>query len=59
MTHGAGSTLINIRNPGRLTPADMEKKSFAHWLATARGPDSKDPNSRWCSRGRRDGRPMW
>src|ERR1700730_8091438 len=42
MTHGAGSTLINIRNPGRLTPA--EEKSFAHWLATARGPDSKDPN---------------
>ena len=22
MTHGAGSTLINIRNPGRLTPAE-------------------------------------
>jgi virginiamycin B lyase len=42
MTHGAGSTLINIRNPGRLTPA--EEASFAHWLATARGPDSKDPN---------------
>ena len=42
MTHGAGSTLINIRNPGRLTPA--EEANFAHWLATARGPDSKDPN---------------
>ena len=42
MTHGAGSTLINIRNPGRLSPADEAR--FAHWLATARGPDSKDPN---------------
>ena len=42
MTHGAGSPLINIRNPGRLTPAEEAK--FAHWLATARGPDSKDPN---------------
>src|ERR1700722_16062174 len=42
MTHGAGSPLINIRNPGRLSPADEAK--FAHWLATARGPDSKDPN---------------
>jgi streptogramin lyase/mono/diheme cytochrome c family protein len=42
MTHGAGSTLINIRNPGRLTPA--EEAQFAHFLATARGPDSKDPN---------------
>jgi len=42
MTHGAGSTLINIRNPGRLPPA--EEASFAHWLATARGPDAKDPN---------------
>ena len=42
MTHGAGSTLINVRDPGRLTP-DKEKQ-FAHWLATARGPDAKDPN---------------
>ena len=42
MTHGAGSPLINIRNPGRLTAAEEAK--FAHWLATARGPDSKDPN---------------
>ncbi len=39
MTHGAGSTLINIRNPGRLTPT--EEANFAHWLATARGPDSR------------------
>ncbi len=42
MTHGAGSTLINVRNPGRLSPADEAR--FAHWLATTRGPDSKDPN---------------
>jgi streptogramin lyase/mono/diheme cytochrome c family protein len=42
MTHGAGSTLINIRNPGRLSPADEAR--FAHFLATARGPDQKDPN---------------
>ena len=42
MTHGAGSTLINIRNPGRLTPA--QEAQFAHFLATARGPDSKEPN---------------
>jgi virginiamycin B lyase len=42
MTHGAGSPLINIRNPGRL-PADEEAK-FARWLASVRGPDSKDPN---------------
>ena len=27
---------------GRLTPA--QEAQFAHWLATARGPDSKDPN---------------
>ena len=42
MTHGAGSPLINIRNPGRLT-AEEEAK-FARWLASIRGPDSKDPN---------------
>ncbi len=42
MTHGAGSPLINIRNPGRLTPEEEAK--FAHWLASVRGPDSKDPN---------------
>jgi streptogramin lyase/mono/diheme cytochrome c family protein len=42
MTHGAGSTLINIRSPGRLPPADEAR--FAHWLATARGPAAKDPN---------------
>ncbi len=32
MTHGAGSPLINIRNPGRLTPEEEAK--FAHWLAS-------------------------
>src|SRR5438067_7259005 len=42
MTHGAGSPLINIRNPGRIPPEDEAK--FAKWLATVRGPDSKDPN---------------
>jgi virginiamycin B lyase len=42
MTHGAGSPLINIRNPGRLTPA--EEARFAHWLGSVRGPDSKDPS---------------
>jgi streptogramin lyase/mono/diheme cytochrome c family protein len=42
MTHGAGSPLINIRNPGRMTPA--EEARFAHWLGSVRGPDSKDPN---------------
>jgi streptogramin lyase/mono/diheme cytochrome c family protein len=42
MTHGAGSPLVNIRNPGRLSAGDEAK--FAHWLATVRGPDQKDPN---------------
>jgi virginiamycin B lyase len=42
MTHGAGSPLINIRNPGRLPPAEEAK--FAHWLASVRGPDAKDPS---------------
>ncbi|HLH98867.1 MAG TPA: carboxypeptidase regulatory-like domain-containing protein [Xanthobacteraceae bacterium] len=42
MTHGAGTPLINIRNPGRLTPA--QEAQFAHFLSIARGPDSKDPN---------------
>jgi virginiamycin B lyase len=41
MTHGAGSPLINIRGQGRLAPADEAK--LVHWLATVRGPDSKDP----------------
>ena len=42
MTHGAGSPLINIRNPGRIPPEDEAK--FAKWMASIRGPDSKDPN---------------
>ena len=41
MTHGAGSPLINIREQGRLTPAEEAK--LVKWLATVRGPDSKDP----------------
>ena len=36
MTHGAGSPLINIRNPGRLTPE--EELKFARWLASICGP---------------------
>jgi streptogramin lyase len=42
MTHGAGSPLINVRDPGRLPPAEEVK--FAQWLASIRGPDAKDPN---------------
>jgi len=41
MTHGAGSPLINIREQGRLTRAEEAK--LVKWLATVRGPDSKDP----------------
>ncbi len=41
MTHGAGSPLINVREPGRIPPADEAK--LVKWLATVRGPDSKDP----------------
>src|SRR6266567_525873 len=41
MTHGAGSPLINMREPGRLTPADEAR--LVKWLASVRGPDSKDP----------------
>ena len=41
MTHGAGSPLINIREPGRLSKEDEAK--LVHWLATVRGPESKDP----------------
>ena len=41
MTHGAGSPLINMRPTGRFN-AEQESK-FAKWLATVRGPDSKDP----------------
>jgi Carboxypeptidase regulatory-like domain len=41
MTHGAGSPLINMRDPGRLPAADEAR--LVKWLATVRGPDSKDP----------------
>ncbi len=41
MTRGAGSPLINIRQPGRMQKADEDK--LVHWLASVRGPDSKDP----------------
>src|SRR6266581_1579830 len=37
MTHGAGSPLINMREPGRLTPADEAR--LVKWLASVRGPD--------------------
>ena len=42
MTHGAGSPLVNIREPGRLSKDDEAK--LVHWLATVRGPDSPDPD---------------
>src|ERR1043165_9242092 len=41
MTHGAGSPLIHMRPQGRVNP-EAEAK-FAKWLASVRGPDSKDP----------------
>src|SRR5271170_7113430 len=42
MTHGAGSPLINVRGQGLLSAADEGK--LVKWLATVRGPDSKDPS---------------
>jgi virginiamycin B lyase len=41
MTHGAGSPLVNVNARGRLSPEEEAK--LVHWLATVRGPDSKDP----------------
>jgi virginiamycin B lyase len=41
MTHGAGSPLIEMRPTGRFNPEQEAK--FVKWLATVRGPDSKDP----------------
>lgn len=41
MTHGAGSPLINLSDRGRLSKEDEAR--MVHWLATARGPDSKEP----------------
>ena len=40
MTHGAGSPLVNVNERGRLPKEDEAK--IAKWLATVRGPDSKD-----------------
>ena len=42
MTHGAGSPLININERGRW--GGDEEARLVNWLATVRGPDSKDPN---------------
>jgi virginiamycin B lyase len=41
MTHGAGSPLININERGRW--GGDEEARLVKWLATVRGPDSKDP----------------
>ena len=41
MVHGAGSPLININERGRFS--EEEKGALVKWLATVRGPESKDP----------------
>ena len=41
MTKGAGSPLINMNPRGRFNDEDTAK--LVKWLATVRGPDSKDP----------------
>jgi len=41
MTKGAGSPLINMRPRGRFNDEDTAR--LVKWLATVRGPDSKDP----------------
>jgi virginiamycin B lyase len=41
MTKGAGSPLINMNPRGRFN--DEETAKLVKWLATVRGPDSKDP----------------
>lgn len=41
MTHGAGSPLINVSDRGRLPKEDESR--MVKWLATVRGPESKDP----------------
>ncbi|MEA2936638.1 MAG: hypothetical protein QOC56_142 [Alphaproteobacteria bacterium] len=41
MTKGAGSPLINMRPTGRFNDGDTAR--LVKWLATVRGPDSKDP----------------
>src|SRR5581483_9524984 len=40
MTKGAGSPLINMRPRGRFNDEDTAR--LVHWLATVRGPDSKE-----------------
>ena len=42
MTHGAGSPLININERGRWD--GNEEARLVKWLASVRGPDSKDPS---------------
>jgi virginiamycin B lyase len=42
MIHGAGSPLINVNVRGRFSQEDEDH--LVHWLATVRGPDSKDPD---------------
>jgi virginiamycin B lyase len=42
MIHGAGSPLININERGRW--GGDEEARLVKWLATVRGPDSKDPS---------------
>jgi virginiamycin B lyase len=42
MTHGAGSPLININERGRWD--GDEEARLVKWLATVRGPESKDPS---------------
>ena len=41
MIHGAGSPLINVNERGRFPPEDEAR--LVKWLASVRGPDSKDP----------------
>jgi virginiamycin B lyase len=41
MTHGAGSPLINVNERSRFSEEDTAR--LVKWLATVRGPDSKDP----------------
>jgi virginiamycin B lyase len=41
MTHGAGSPLINVNERSRFSEEDTVR--LVKWLATVRGPNSKDP----------------
>jgi streptogramin lyase len=42
MTHGAGSPLVNMNARGRFA-SEEEEARMVKWLATVRGPQSKDP----------------